>query len=172
MAVTSGQAIPPLSYNDRCRFWAKVGFADGRDDCWEWQAGTTGAGYGSFSFGPRKQNQRLLAHRVAYALFKGPIPLPLTISHLCHNRRCVRPKHLVAESIGDNLARSCTGVNHKDARLTEPEVVAIRAAFDEGKATVGQLAKRYGMNVGTISQVTRRLIWRRVPEQGGVPSPN
>mmetsp|Transcript_28934 Transcript_28934/g.94203 ORF Transcript_28934/g.94203 Transcript_28934/m.94203 type:complete len:163 (+) Transcript_28934:420-908(+) len=29
-----------------------------------------------------------------------------TASHLCHNKRCIRPEHLIVESIADNAARN------------------------------------------------------------------
>ncbi|MFF2054137.1 HNH endonuclease signature motif containing protein [Leifsonia sp. NPDC058194] len=69
------------------RFWPKV---DAGGDCWEWQGAVRQDGYGAFWF----KGQMTTAHRVAYELLMGPIPLGLQIDHLCKNRQCVNPDHL------------------------------------------------------------------------------
>lgn len=40
----------------------------------------------------RKSNR--LAYRVAYIMEVGPVPDDMVLDHVCHNRRCVNPKHL------------------------------------------------------------------------------
>lgn len=57
--------------------------------CWEWQ-GRIHNGYGVFP----TSGSSLWAHRVAYALFNGPIEAGKHIDHKCRNRVCVRPDHL------------------------------------------------------------------------------
>ena len=79
------------------RFWSKVAIPvlpQGEflpSDCWEWIAGRTTAGYGTFAPGREK---RTYAHRFSYELLVGPIPEGLHIDHLCRNRGCVNPDHL------------------------------------------------------------------------------
>lgn len=80
---------------DADRFWALVeptGF------CWAWTGSLTYQGYGSFSAGKRTT---LRAHRVAYALLIGTPPALL--DHLCRNRKCVNPDHLVKKSNRANV---------------------------------------------------------------------
>lgn len=71
----------------RERFWAKVLKTEG---CWEWIGAKQPKGYGTFRF----QGSAKLAHRVSYELEYGRIAAGIEIDHRCHNRGCVKPRHL------------------------------------------------------------------------------
>jgi hypothetical protein len=88
-----------LSAKDVRRFMSKIEIGAGQS-CWEWLACTSG-GYGSFNIGYRHH----LAHRVAYELFRGPIPPGMTIDHLCRNRACANPEHFEVVTRGENARR-------------------------------------------------------------------
>lgn len=81
-------------------------FADRYDvsdsGCWEWTSHRNGDGYGVFA----RRRKTQYAHRVAYAMFVGPIPKGLTIDHLCRNRGCVNPAHLEPVTAKENVLRS------------------------------------------------------------------
>jgi len=83
------------------RFWPLVE-RGGPDECWPWRGFRNQYGYGRF----RVHYRRVVAHRVAYELTKGPIPAGLTIDHLCRNRLCVNPAHLEAVTLGTNIRRA------------------------------------------------------------------
>jgi hypothetical protein len=91
------------------RFMAKVEVTGG---CWLWTAGQTGRdakrgrGYGMFYFG----NQRMLAHRWAWAHWRGEIPEGMQIDHLCKVKRCVNPDHLEVVTPAENMARQAATV--------------------------------------------------------------
>ena len=87
----------------QARFWAKVNKAEG---CWEWIAGRSARGYGTFRFGGANR----LAHRVAYEMLRGPIPPSLTIDHLCRNRACANPAHMEPVTAQENVRRGLSGI--------------------------------------------------------------
>lgn len=71
------------------------------DSCWEWLGDQYSNGYGRFSLG----DAEWLVHRLAYACMVGPIPVDLTIDHLCNNRLCVNPNHLAIATRAENARR-------------------------------------------------------------------
>ena len=108
----------------RVRFMAHV---EKTDTCWLWTASCTENGYGRFKVSPR----HMMAHRASYELFVGRIPDGLQIDHLCHtadptcdlrddcpHRRCVRPDHLEAVTLRENMLRSPHTLNSISAAKT------------------------------------------------------
>lgn len=82
------------------RFEAKI---QKTDTCWIWIGARAPNGYGQIVVsGPRRV---LLAHRLSYQTYVGPIPDGLVIDHLCRVRACVRPDHLEPVTVGENSAR-------------------------------------------------------------------
>jgi len=94
------------------RFWAKV---EKTGSCWLWRGCVNPNGYGVFGVKHGQPNQ--LAHRYAYELQIGPIPARMTLDHLCRKRACVRPDHLEAVSVRENILRG-DGPSARQARQT------------------------------------------------------
>lgn len=71
--------------------------------CWIWTGCLYPTGYGLFVGNDRLPHR---AHRIAYELWKGPIPAGLVIDHLCCNRACCNPAHLEAVTQRENVLRA------------------------------------------------------------------
>ena len=72
-----------------------------RDECWHWTGQVARDGYGRMSVDGRKQ----MVHRLAYAVWIGPIPDGLEIDHLCMVKVCINPAHLEAVTRRENMLR-------------------------------------------------------------------
>ena len=57
--------------------------------CWLWEGALTD-GYGNTEY----RRTKIKAHRFAYELLKGSIPIGMQIDHLCRMRCCVNPDHM------------------------------------------------------------------------------
>lgn len=88
--------IEPRS-DDAKRFWGKIQPSD--SGCWLWHSSKNRLGYGEFLISGKVRS----AHRVAYELWLGPIPVGLDIDHLCNVRNCVNPNHLRACTRSENV---------------------------------------------------------------------
>lgn len=83
--------------------------------CWHWATKPYSTGYCMAKY---EETGRVLAHRLVYTFYRGPIPEGLHLDHLCHNadldcyannvcqhRRCVNPDHLEPVTPRVNAAR-------------------------------------------------------------------
>lgn len=84
------------------RFSSKVDRSGGPAACWPWKgAWRTEKGYGRI-LKDRRKGRALRAHRVAWELAHGPIPLGLCVCHACDNPPCCNPAHLFLGTMLDN----------------------------------------------------------------------
>lgn len=97
----------------RERFMEKVS-PEPMSGCWLWTAATR-HGYGCFSVGRGSGKRKVMAHRYAYEMLRGPIPDLLSLDHKCRIRCCVNPWHLEPVSNRDNAIRGfgVSGINFR-----------------------------------------------------------
>ena len=130
--------------------------------CWLWTACVDADGYGQIALGTRgKKRER--AHRVAWELYRGPIPDGLQVNHSCDNPYCVNPDHLhLGTNISNNAEkvardRSTFGEKHGASKLIEADVLAI--VHDHRSQTV--IAREYRVSQAQISNIKRGAQWKR-----------
>ena len=105
-----------------------------------------------------------LAHRVSYELHIGPISHGLHCLHKCDNPACVNPAHLFLGTNADNMrdrdakGRVCRGEDHADAKLTEKQVLAIRADNRPQR----MIAEGYSISLTAVNQIKKRKTWQHI----------
>jgi hypothetical protein len=139
-------------------------------DCWLWAGCRSGrAGYGVL------YHDGLRTHATHLSVFLATGEWPpkgMIVCHKCDNPPCVNPDHLFVGTYKDN-AQDCVakgrhrdslrpnwlrGSQHGQAKLTEDNVLAIRAS-DERPSV---LARKYGVSMYTIRMVVQRKYWRHI----------
>lgn len=144
------------------RFEAKFVKTDG---CWLW-LGAIGhgerGGYGRFSY----EGRNVQAQRVAWLLYKGPIPDGLHVLHDCDVRPCVNPGHLWLGTNLDNILDKAkkhrggvTGENNIHSRLSADQVRDILAA--ENISAI-ELAAKHGVHRSSIYALRGGKSWRHL----------
>jgi len=146
--------------SDRERFEDKF-IPEPNSGCWLWMARVDRAGYGGFRYMGDWQR----SHRVSYKMYRGPIPDGMLVCHRCDTPGCVNPDHLFLGTAQDNIrdrdikgrgkVPGLRGPAHGQAKLTEGDVVAIRA--DE--RTHREIAADYNVGTAQVGRIKRRKQW-------------
>ncbi len=121
--------------------------------CWLWTGCTNKIFRPFFSF----QGKSEYAYRVAWLLFKGPIPEGLHLCHTCDVSNCVNPEHLFLGTHADNMAGAARknlmkfGAGHHNHKLTGAQVNEIRRSPESCRS----FGRRFGVSHQMISLVKR-----------------
>lgn len=132
------------------------------DECIDWPFGIDAlTGYGHRMGGQAP-------HVLICERFHGEKPTPEhEVAHKCGRRPCIHPRHIKWSTHLDNMADQVghgtrlRGESHPAAKLTEELVLEIRSLPLSISHT--QLARRYGVNASTISEIRSGKIWAHVP---------
>jgi len=152
---------PKLSLEERFHRKYRVG----DNGCWEWTSSKNPNGYGLvYAWGKTR-----IAHRTAYELFVGPIPLGLCVLHDCDNPSCVNYEHLKLGTFRENNIEAITkgrrkplfGEKHQNSKLTEQQVLDIRREYQDG-ATQKRLSQKYGVSMTNVHHIVYRNTWKHI----------
>lgn len=136
--------------------------AKNANGCLEWQKGLSKSGYGTI----KVDRKKWYTHRLAWTIIKGAIPNGLLVCHHCDNPKCLNIDHLFLGTNKSNMQDMSkkkrypnrSGTKNPRTRLTDADVLAIRASSDRGTV----LAKRYGVAPTTISHILTRRRWNHI----------
>ncbi len=151
----------------RARFLAGVG-SPTEDGCHPWMRKRDAYGYGMICILPVTKEAK--AHRVAWVLANGPIPLDRpVIRHTCDHPWCVNPEHLLCGTMQDNCQdmgergrRSAgRGIRHRKAKLTGAQIAEIRQLRAAG-TSCADLGRRFSVGRDQISRICTGKVWRHI----------
>ena len=155
--------------SDEARFWQNV--APMMDDrgCWEWTGKIDPrpqGGYGQLWVGGHA-GEKVPAHRYAYELLIGAIPVGLSVCHTCDNRSCVNPNHFFLGTTGDNMrdAAQKGRMSRHRAKFTDEQAHEIHRRYALGEPGTA-LALEYGVNKTTIYGILRGDVYKNVSRSG------
>ena len=152
-------------------------FINKTDSCWIWSGMINPGGYGIIvkefeKRNGRRNQKKLLAHRISYEIYKGQIPKELCVCHQCDNRKCVNPDHLflgtIAENIqdmtnkgrrafGDKVANK--GEKNPSAKLTRIDVNKIKSLYAEGNLSQQKIGRMFNVSQRTVSLIVLEKSW-------------
>ena len=130
---------------------------DKSGECHIWMGARNAAGYGIIGHNGGK----ILVHRAVYELEVGPIPEDQGLLHRCDNPPCCNTEHLFPGDQQTNMddcrskGRTNTGMRNGNAKLTDHEVIAIRAA--NGKQS--EIARQFGTTQSNVSYIRGGKRW-------------
>ena len=141
-----------LTAGDRFNFWKNI---DKTETCWLYKT-VDKNGYGYFQW--KHFNTRVPAHALMCREFYGDWQ-PMGGRICPHNKNCVCPFHIV-DTAAPVSTRTTFATKPAHSKLTPEQVVSIREEYGDGKKiTQRELALKYGVAQGVISNIIRRKRW-------------
>jgi len=119
----------------------------------------------------KRNGTNWLLYRYIYFLNYGDIPKDKVVRHICDNRLCINPKHLILGTHQDNMEdckereRHCKGEKHLCSKLNNEKVLKIRKLYKDKKLSYIRLGKLFNVTKTTIYNIVNRNNWKHVGEE-------
>ena len=147
-------------------FWQRIDKSGGPDSCWNWRCGLNSSGYAWLTYNDKNYK----GHNLALRLTSGPPPLdkPWALHRCKQNRKCCNPAHLDWGTPKKNRAdmiRDETipiGEDNGNSKLTEQQVLEIRAKYIPGVYSTRKLGREYNVSGSYISAIINRKYWAHI----------
>jgi len=130
--------------------------------CWVWLGTISRESYGSIRVGSKVMS----THRAAYRAVKGEIPRGKVIRHVCDNRRCCNPDHLVTGDHEDNTQDIIDRGRARARRVLTPDELSIVATMWAAKSTKRQIAEALKCNWYAVSNAIDQMDAGRTRKPG------
>lgn len=130
--------------------------------CWQWISSTSKPwkqydySNGEFVLKGRKMK----AHRMAWSIYRGEIPVGGYILHRCNNGLCVNPDHLYIGDHQQNMLDMMKSNRCGTSKLTPEQVLKIRASSEPTKI----LCARYNVTKYAINDIRANRTWRHIQD--------
>jgi hypothetical protein len=137
----------------------------GPDECWPWLGRMTDDGYPVLGSGGKTLSVHVLVleRELGRQLAGGECAL-----HHCDHPWCTNPLHLFHGTRADNNAdmvakgRQSRGERQPSSKLTEADVIAIRAGHSAGRTCIS-LGIEYGVSNSLVCRIVAGKKWRHIP---------
>jgi len=147
------------------RFWSNVD-KNGHGGCWLWMRYKDRLGYGCVG---TYRDGVLKAHRIAWTIAHGKIPLGMLVCHHCDNPSCVNASHLFlgldadnsADKIRKGRAVAVRGMDQGNSKLSDGDVRKIRFLLVMGMKQK-EIAPLFGVAIPTIGHISRGASWKHI----------
>lgn len=131
--------------------------------CWNWTGYIGTHGYGKIGV----DYDTKFVHRLAFEIWKHPIPNNMIVRHICDNRVCINPDHLILGTQQDNMNdkvernRQAKGEKHGRVKLTAQDVreIKILLGFD---ISTQKVADMYNVHKSTIMFIKNGRNWKHI----------
>ena len=155
-----------MSEDVRAAFWRLISHMEvDENGCWLSTYNLDDLGYAR----PGNILGETRAHRVSYAVFKGPISDGMNVNHSCDVRHCFNPEHLSegtqAENVRDMMLRGRwvsgdnSGEKNGQSKLNWFAVKEIRNLYGTGR-TQASIADQFGVSRMCVNRVVLERSWK------------
>lgn len=127
--------------------------------CHEWTGLITTQGYGHVRIFGKQTAPHILACEIKN---KQQRPKDMVTRHLCANKKCCNPDHLV---FGTHSENSLDSIRHgsRAASVTNEEIVReIRQTLGKDGLTRKERAEKYGLTTDYLREIENNLCWKHV----------